>query len=359
MSEPTTIRLRPEDRERLEAVVADRNSPQKHVWRARIILLLADGLGPRAVQRLTGKSQPTIRRWRERFLAEGVAGLRRDKTRPPGTAPLPRATVERVVAMTLSGVPANATHWSARRLAKAMGIGHTSVQRIWTAHGLKPHLVATFKLSPDPEFAAKLEDIVGLYLNPPAHALVLSVDEKSQIQALDRTQPGLPMKKGRLGTMTHDYIRHGTTTLFAALDVLEGKVIGQCMQRHRHQEFIRFLRTINRATPASLDLHLILDNYATHKHPKVRAWFARHPRFHTHFTPTSASWLNAVETFFSTLTRQRLKRGAFHGIADLQQAINRFVAETNNDPKPFVWTQDATTILRKLARVNHACESNH
>jgi hypothetical protein len=253
----------------------------------------------------------------------------------------PRKCEERVVGMTLAGPSGEATHWTGRALARAAGVSLRSVQRIWAAHGLKPHRVKTFKLSNDPKFVAKVHDIVGLYVDPPEHALVLSVDEKSQIQALDRTQPGLPMKKGRCGTMTHDYKRHGTTTLVAALNVLEGKVIGQCMARHRHQEFIRFLNRINRETPAARELHLIVDNYATHKHPKVRAWLERHPRFHFHFTPTSASWLNAVEGFFATLTKRRLKRGVFSGIIDLQAAINRFVAEHNQNPVPFVWTAQA------------------
>ncbi len=239
-------------------------------------------------------------------------------------------------------------------MARAAGVSHRSVQRIWAAHGLKPHRVRTFKLSNDPHFAAKVQDIVGLYLDPPDRALVLSVDEKSQIQALDRTQPGLPMKPGRCGTMTHDYKRHGTTTLFAALNVLDGTVIGQCMPRHRHQEFIRFLNRINRETPAGLDLHLIVDNYATHKHPKVRAWLVRHPRFHFHFTPTSASWLNAVEGFFAKLTNKRLRRGVFSGIVDLQAAINRFLAEANECPKPFVWTADPDGIIEKVRRGKEA-----
>ena len=252
--------------------------------------------------------------------------------------------------MTLAEPPGETTHWTGRAMAEAAGISHRSVQRIWSAHGLKPHRVRTFKLSNDARFAAKLQDVVGLYLDPPEHALVLSVDEKSQIQALDRTQPGLPMKRGRCGTMTHDYKRHGTTTLFAALNVLDGKVIGQCMSRHRHQEFIRFLNKINRETPAAREVHVIVDNYATHKHPKVCAWLGRHQRFHFHFTPTSASWLNAVENFFSKMTRQRIRRGVFRSIADLQAAINAYLAEHNASPKPFVWAKSADAILAKLDR---------
>ena len=244
------------------------------------------------------------------------------------------------------------THWTGRAVAKAVGISLRAVQRIWTTHRLQPHRIRTFKRSNDPAFAEKVTDIVGLYMSPPAHAVVLSIDEKSQIQALDRTQPGLPLKPGKTGTMTHDYKRNGTTTLFAALNVLDGTVIGRNMQRHRHQEFIRFLNTVEAAIPAGKLVHAIADNYAAHKHPKVRAWLARHPRWTFHFTPTSASWLNAVETFFSALTRRRLKRGVFHSIVDLQAAINRYIAEHNDDPKPFVWTKTADTILAKTDRIN-------
>jgi len=353
------VRFGPGDRDRLEAIIGSGNSSQKHVWRARIVLLSADGVGTMAIRRQTGKGKPTIWRWQARFMAEGVDGLLHDATRPAGKPPLPSATIERVVEMTQAEPPGEATHWTCRAMAKASGVSHRSVQRIWSAHGLKPHQVKTFKLSNDPKFAAKVQDVVGLYVDPPEHALVLSVDEKSQIQALDRTQPGLPMKKGRCGTMTHDYKRHGTTTLFAALNVLEGRVIGQCMARHRHQEFIRFLNKINRETPAGQELHLIVDNYATHKHPKVRAWLERHPRFHFHFTPTSASWLNAVEGFFAKLTRQRLKRGVFKGIVDLQAAINRYLAETNQNPKPFIWTADPDAIIEKVRRGKQALESIH
>ena len=277
-------------------------------------------------------------------------GLLRDATRPGRKPPLAPAMVERIVAMTLDGPPGEATHWSGRTMAKAAGVSHRSVQRIWAAHGLKPHRIRTFKLSKDPKFAAKVQDIVGLYMDPPEHALVLSVDEKSQIQALDRTQRGFPMKSGRCQTMTHDYKRHGTTTLFAAFNVLDGKVIGQCMSRHRHQEFIRFLDRINRETPPDLDLHLIVDNYATHKHANVRDWLAQHPRFHFHFTPTSGSWLNAVEGFFAKLTNKRLRRGVFSDIIDLQEAIDRFLAETNERPRPFVWTADADGIIERVRR---------
>ena len=347
------------DRTRLRAVVTNRNSPQKHVWRARILLLTADGLGTNAIMRGTGRAKSVVWRWQERFMREGVDGLLRDKTRPPGRKPLDPEIIERVVATTAKDPPGETTHWTAGLMAKAVGISISSVQRIWQAHGLHPHRVRRFKLSKDPEFVPKLRAIVGLYVNPPAHAIVLSIDEKSQIQALDRTQPGLPMKKGRAGTLTHDYHRHGTTTLFAALNVLEGNVIGRCMQRHRHQEFIRFLNAIEAEIPAGKIIHVVLDNYATHKHPKVRAWLARHPRFIFHFTPKSCSWLNAVETLFSRLTRRRLKRGVFRSIVELQAAINRFLAETNADPKPFVWTAHPDRVIAAVQRGIQALESVH
>jgi len=292
-------------------------------------------------------------------MTEGMAGLLREKSRPPGIAPLPAETVDQVLSLTGAPPPGEATHWTVRAMAKAVGISRASVQRIWQAHGLQPHRLKAFKLSRDPAFAAKLRDIVGLYVDPPAHAVVLSVDEKSPIQALDRTQPGLPIKPGRLGTMTHDYKRHGTTTLFAALNILEGTLIGRCMARHRHQEFIRFLNAIEAAVPAGKVVHVILDNYGTHKHPKVCAWLARHPRFAFHFTPTSCSWLNAIETFFAKLTRRRLKRGVFRSIVDLQAAINRFIEVHNHDPKPFVWTADPNRILESVRRGHQTLETIH
>jgi transposase len=347
------------DRARLRAVVGDRNSRAKHVYRARIVLLAGDGLGSTRVAHAVGKSEPTVRRWLERFAAQGVDGLLRDATRPPGRPPLAKAVVERVVHLTLHEAPPDATQWSARRLAKAVAIGHGAVQKIWAAHGLKPHLVRRFKLSTDRRFAEKLRDVVGLYIDPPERALVLSVDEKSQMQALDRTQPGLPIKRGRAGTMTHDYKRHGTTTLFAALDILSGKVIGQCMLKHRAIEFVRFLRRIDKATPPELDLHLILDNYAAHKAPAVKRWLARHPRFHLHFTPTSASWANAVEGFFSQLTTKRLKRSAFRSILELHRAVDDYLTQHNADPKPFVWTKPVDTILDKVSRAKQMLESLH
>jgi transposase len=353
------VNVKAADRRRLAAIVANRNSPQKHVWRARIILLTADGLGTAEIMRQTGKSKSVVWRWQERFMQAGVDGLLRDKTRPSRKPPLDRSVISRVIDLTAGPPPGEATHWTAAAMAKAVGISVSSVQRIWRAHGLRPHRVRQFKLSNDPAFAAKLKDVVGRYVDPPDHAIVLSIDEKSQIQALDRTQPGLPMKKGRAGTMTHDYKRHGTTTLFAALDVLEGKVIGRCMARHRHQEFIRFLDTIEAQVPKRKAIHAVVDNYATHKHPKVREWLARHIRWTFHFTPTSASWLNAVEGFFAKLTRRRLKRGVFRSVTELQAAILRFIDEANHDPKPFAWTAKPRRILAAVKRGRKVLDSIH
>jgi len=347
------------DRGRLEAIVADRNAPQKHVWRANIILATAEGCGTAEIMRRSGKSKPVVWAWQARFMAEGIAGLTRDKTRKPGKKPLPAETVQRVLDLALGPPLGEATQWTGRMLAKAGGVSLRSVQRILEAHQLTPHRIQTFKLSNDPNFAKKLKDIVGLYVDPPDHAVVLSVDEKSQIQALDRTQPGLPMKPGRAGTMTHDYKRHGTTTLFAALNILDGTIIGSNMQRHRHQEFIRFLNTIQAQVPKPKKIHAIVDNYATHKHPKVRKWLAQHPRWTFHFTPTSASWLNAVEGFFAKLTRRRLRRGVFRSVADLKAAITRFLAETNSEPKPFVWTADPKRVLAAIKRGKEKLESIH
>ncbi len=348
MAQELNVIVGAEDRARLAAIVGDRSRPLKHVQRVRIILSSAERLPVAEVARLAGVSRPAVWRWQRRFAEEGVEGLLRDKTRPPGRAPLPPETIARVVAMTCQEeAPGETAHWTGRAMAKAVGISLRSVQRIWRACNLQPHRIRTFKRSGDPAFAEKVEDIVGLYMNPPAHAVVLSIDEKSQIQALDRTQPGLPLKPGRCATITHDYKRNGTTTLFAALNILDGTVIGRCMQRHRHQELICFLNAVERVIPPGKVIHAVLDNYAAHKQPKVIEWLKRHPRWVFHFTPTSGSWLNAVESFFSALTRRRIRRGTFHSIADLQAAINRYIAEHNDDPKPFVWTKPAKTILAK------------
>jgi len=348
------------DRQRLRAIVSDPKSPQKHVWRACIILLSGDGLGTSAIMAETGKSKTCVWRWQERFMHEGVDGLLRDKSRPPGKAPIAPERVAEIVRLTQEPPPHEATHWTLRAMAKVAGVAASTVQAIWKAHGLSPHRWRHFKLSNDPAFVEKLSDIVGLYVDPPAHAVVLSVDEKSQIQALDRTQPGLPMKRGRAGTLTHDYKRHGTTTLFAALNVLDGTVIGQNMQRHRHQEFIRFLNRIEREVPPGKTIHVILDNYAAHKKDKVHAWLDRHPRWTFHFTPTSCSWLNAVEGFFAKLTRRRLKHGVFCSVVDLQAAINRFIREYNGaDPKPFIWKANPDDIIAARNRGFQTLESIH
>ena len=351
------IELSAGDRARLEGFVADRNTPQKLVWRSRIVLLTAAGVGTMSIVRALGKSKPTVWRWQQRFVAQGIAGLERDATRPGRKPPLAPAVIAQVVGKTLHERPPAATQWSTRTMARAVGLSQTSVRRIWNAHGLKPHLTRGFKLSNDKRFVDKLRDVVGLYLSPPDKAMVLSVDEKSQVQALDRTQPGLPIKKGRADTMTHDYKRHGTTSLFAALDVATGAVIGQCMRRHRHQEFLRFLRIIDQQTPKTLDLHLILDNYATHKHDKVKLWLDKHPRFHLHFTPTSASWLNLVERFFGLITQERIRRGVFTSLDALETAIREYLDNHNAAPKPFVWTKSADQILAKVERARNALEA--
>jgi len=321
--------------------------------------MAADQSGTMAIVRTVGKSKRTVQRWRERYVECGIEGLKRDATRPGRKPPLEAALIARVVEMTLHETPPGATHWSVRKMARAVGLSHTSVQRIWKAHGLKPHLTKKFKLSNDKRFVEKVRDIVGLYLDPPDKAVVLCVDEKSQIQALDRTQPGLPLKRGRAGTMTHDYKRNGTTTLFAALNMATGEVIGQCLKRHRHQEFLRFLRVIDRQTPKKLALHLIVDNYCTHKHAKVREWLEKHPRFQLHFTPTSASWMNLVERFFGLITQDRIRRGVFRSVADLEAAIHDYLEHHNADPKPFIWAAPANDILEKVARGRQALESQH
>ena len=337
------IYVGPANRARLEAIIADRNSTSKAVWRARIVLATSDAHGTNAIMRLTGKSKPCVWRWQERYIAEGIDGLLRDKTRPSGKQPLSRKIRLKVLAKTANATPVNATHWSRASMAAEIGISPSSVGRIWAEAGLKPHLVRRFKISNDPQFEEKVTDVVGLYMNPPDRALVLCVDEKSQIQALDRTQPGLPLKKGRAATMTHDYKRHGTTTLFAALDVKSGIVIGECQPRHSAKEFIRFLKRIHRCVKKHLDIHLVLDNYGTHKTPEVKAWLAKHPRFKLHFTPTSASWLNLVERFFAEITTKRIRRGIFKSVAELEQAIHDYLDRHNCDPKPFVWTKTAET----------------
>jgi transposase len=348
------------DRARLAAIIADRNSKQKHVWRAQVVLLTGDRVGTAEIMRRTGLGKVSVWRWQERYIEAGVDGLLRDKTRPSRIPKLSDEKVAEVIRRTTEEAPPDGgTHWTVRAMAAATGVSRAKVHVIWREAGLVPHRWRQFKLSNDPAFVEKVEDVVGLYVDPPEHAVVLSIDEKSQIQALDRTQPGLPMKRGRLGTMTHDYKRNGTTTLFAALNVLDGSVIGRNMQRHRHQEFIRFLNAIERDVPKGKAIHVILDNYAAHKHPKVRDWLARHPRWTFHFTPTSASWLNAVEGFFAKLSRRKLQRGVFHSVVALQSAINDFVEQHNQSPKPFVWKADPSDIIAAAKRGHQTLETIH
>lgn len=353
------LKISDEQRRELERILRSRTTEQRVVMRARIVLAAADGKPNRVIARELGVSRPTVLQWRGRFAAGGVGVLVHDAPRPGRPRLIGTEKVDAVVRATLHSKPEAGTHWSVRTMAAAQGISPATVQRIWSAHGLKPHRVKTFKLSRDKQFVEKLRDVVGLYLNPPEHALVLSIDEKSQIQALDRTQPGLPLKKGRAGTMTHDYKRNGTTTLFAALNVLDGRVIGECMKRHRHQEFLRFLRRVDRETPADLDVHCIVDNYSTHKHPAVRRWLKRNPRFHMHFTPTSASWLNLLERWFRDITTKRIRRGTFPSVGALVDAIEEYVRHNNENPKPFIWTASVDQILAKVSRCKATLETLH
>jgi transposase len=344
------IILTGEVRQTLESWSRGRRTPARQVLRARIVLAAAEGKENRLMAEELGTDRLLVGKWRKRFAEQGLAGIEKDAPRG-GRKPTARhAIAAKIVEWTTQKKPANATHWSTRTLAAELGTSASMVNRVWQANGLKPHLVKTFKLSNDQQFVEKLVDVVGLYLSPPEHALVLSCDEKSQIQALDRTQPGLPLKKGRCGTMTHDYKRHGTTTLFAALEMAEGKLIGKCMPRHRHQEWIKFLELIDQQTPAELALHLIADNYSTHKHPKVQRWLQRHPRFHMHFIPTSSSWLNLVERWFREITDKRIRRDAFTSVPQLIAAIEDFIQHHNENPKPFIWTAKVQDILEKVRR---------
>ncbi len=351
------LELSDEDRVTLERWTRAHGTPQSVARRARVILLAAAGESNVAIARAVGVGRPTVIACRRRFCEDGPQGLTRVK---PGRGRRPRISLEKVAAIieaTLHSTPPGETHWSCRSMAKAQGVSPATVQRIWDAHNLKPHRVQTFKLSNDKRFLEKLTDVVGLYLNPPEKAIVLCVDEKSQIQALDRTQPSLPLKPGRAGTMTHDYKRNGTTTLFAALSMLDGSVIGECLPRHRHQEFLKFLRTLDREFPAELDLHLILDNYGTHTHDTIKTWLAKHPRFHLHFVPTSCSWLNLIERWFRELTAKAIRRGVFHSVPDLIAAIERYLTAHNQDPTPFVWTAEVDAIVEKVSRARAALEA--
>ena len=343
----------------LEAWIRAKTTPQRIVLRSRICLLAGEGKSNNAIADQLGTSRPTVLLWRKRFEKAGPSGLSEDAPHGLSVQRLSAQKVNAIVEATLHTKPEDATHWSTRTMAKAQGVSHASVARIWDAHGLKPHRIEGFKLSKDKRFVEKLTDVVGVYLNPPDKALVLCVDEKSQVQALDRTQPGLPMKKGRCGTMTHDYKRNGTTCLFAALNVLDGTVIGTCYPRHRNEEFLKFLRKIDRETPQGLPLHLILDNYGTHKHPNVRKWLEKHPRFHLHFTPTSSSWVNLVERWFGEITRKRIRRGVFRSVPELIAAIDEFILVNNRNPKPFVWTKKVEDILEKISHCKAIIETLH
>jgi transposase len=321
--------------------------------------MAADGMKNRDIAATLGVSRPTVQLWRQRFLALRTEGLEKDAPRPGRNPRIPREKIQQVVEATLHTLPQNATHWSTRTMAKAQGLSEASIRRIWHQHNLKPHLVETFKLSRDKHFIEKLQDVVGLYLNPPDRAVVLCVDEKSQIQALDRTQPLLPLRPGVPARQTHDYKRNGTTTLFAALSMLDGKVIGDCMPKHRHQEFIRFLRRIDAEISPDLQLHLIVDNYGTHKHPRVESWLSRHPRFHLHFTPTSSSWLNLIERWFRDLTDKRIRRGTFKNVPALIAAINHYLEHHNQNPQVFVWSAPVERILAKIAKCKEALDAPH
>ena len=349
--------LSAEQRDLLESRARARSAPARSVERARIVLLAAAGMQDKQIAAKLRIMPEKAARWRKRFLDGGLTALDKDAPRPGRTPTITPAKIQEVVRKTTQEKPGNAAHWSTRSMAQAAGLSEKSVRRIWHRHGLKPHLSRTFKVSNDPEFAEKLEAIIGLYLNPPEHAIVLCADEKSQIQALDRTQPGLPLKKGRCGTMTHDYKRNGTATLFAAMSTLDGTVISMCDDRHRHQEWLKFLRAIDDLTPPDKELHLIADNYATHKHPQVRKWLGRRPRFHMYFTPTRSSWLNMVERFFRDLTEQRLRRGIFRDVEELIMAIGDYIDKHNESPKPFVWTAKASDILEKVRRARAALDN--
>ena len=343
----------------LEAFVRSGKTPQRVVTRAMIVLAAADGTAVNAIARELGVTRPTVYLWRDRFRAAGIVGLLKDAPRPGRRKALSPDQIKAVVDATLHSTPPDATQWSVRTMAKAQGLSHAVVHRIWRAHGLQPHRIETFKLSRDPDFVTKLRDVVGVYLNPPAKALVFCVDEKPQVQALDRTEPVLPLRAGISARQTHDYIRHGTTNLFAALNVLDGTVLAHCAPRKRHTEFVSFLNQLDRTIPPRREVHLILDNYATHTHPKVEAWFVAHPRYHRHFVPTSASWLTLIERWFAEITRKRIRRGTFRSVADLIRAIEDYVTHHNRHAEPFIWTATAATILRKVRHCKEALETAH
>jgi transposase/uncharacterized protein YerC len=343
------LELSAEERETLERFVRRRKTAQQLATRSRVVLLCAEGHSNREVASKVGVHETTVCKWRRRFMEKRLDGLL-DEPRPGTPRKISDETVERIVTTTLESTPRGATHWSSRGLAKQIGVSQSTVSRVWRAFKLQPHRVKSFKLSNDPLFIDKVRDVVGLYMNPPTHAVVLCVDEKSQIQALERSQPLLPMRPGQPERQTHDYLRHGTTTLFAALDVATGEVLGECYPRHRSVEFRRFLKLIDESVPADLDVHLILDNYATHKTPAVQRWLARRPRFHVHYTPTYSSWINLVERWFALLSERKIKRASHRSTRELERDIRSFLRHTNEHPKPFIWTKSADQILASIKR---------
>lgn len=353
------IILTPQEETTINRWAHGKSLPMRLVQRAQIIQLAAKGVFNHDIAKQLGISRPTVQLWRERFLSFRLSGLEKDAPRPGRLPRISQKKVTAIINATLHTKPSNATHWSVRSMAKAQGVSKDTIQRIWKQHNLKPHLIKTFKLSSDKKFLEKLYDIVGLYMNPPDKAIVFCVDEKSQIQALERTQPIFPMRSGIPARQTHDYMRHGTTTLFAALNMLNGTVIGDCMPRHRHQEFIRFLQIINTKTPPDLGLHLIVDNYGTHKHPNVQSWIKRHPRFHLHFIPTSSSWLNMVERWFGEITSKRIRRGSFKNVKELIMAIKQYIESHNQNPKVFTWTASVESIMRKISKCKDLLETPH
>ncbi|MBI5024381.1 MAG: IS630 family transposase [Candidatus Omnitrophica bacterium] len=357
IAEPISLSV--EERSTLNTWTTSRSLPFRVVQRAQIICMAADGVLSQDIAQKLRVSRPTVQLWRQRFLALRLSGLEKDAPRRGRIPRISQRKITAVVEATLHTTPVNATHWSTRTMAKVQGLSEATIRRIWQRHNLKPHLIETFKLSRDKQFVEKLHDVVGLYLNPPDKALVLCVDEKSQIQALDRTRPSTPLRPGIPARQTHDYTRHGTTTLFAALSMLDGKVIGDCMPRHRHQEFIRFLQIIDVKTPIELDLHLIVDNYGTHKHPRVQSWLKRHPRFHLHFIPTSSSWLNMIERWFGEITSKRIRRGSFKGVPDLITAIMQYIETHNQNPQVFVWSASVDKIMAKISKCKEVLDAPH
>lgn len=351
------LSLTDEDRQELLQVAGLRSVPQSVALRVRIVLGASEGIGNKVLARQLGTSLPTVLMWRDRLQTDGLAGILEDRPRSGRPKEITPQHEAELVEKTLQSKPKNATHWSVRLMARDQGVSPATVQRIWQKHHLQPHRVESFKFSTDPQFVAKVRDIVGLYMNPPDKAIILSVDEKSQIQALDRTQPILPLRPGLPERQTHNYERHGTTTLFAALDIAAGKIIGQCQPRHRHQEFLKFMETVEGATASDLAVHIILDNYGTHKHPDVKRWFQAHPRYQVHFTPTSASWLNQIERWFAEITRKRIRRGTFGSVRELERAIRDYIRQTNRDPRPFKWVATANAIIKKIRKYKDTSET--